>query len=180
VRHGKSFKADQRDVVAKVLTLRGLLADRRGAAAFEFIIIAAFLIFVLLLPIADVAVGALRYMQVKQAMRDLGAFVQYNPPPDLTAFSAATWKTLPATVGAFTAAIGTGFPTSETQINITVSCGTPVNGAAAGPACTAADMANLSTPKYVWMGAHVTLNPIVIKTLTGGPLGYTERLQWPQ
>ena len=69
-----------------MLTLRGLLADRRGAAAFEFLIIAAFLIFVLLLPIADVAVAALRYMQVKQAMRDLGAFVQYNPPPDLTNF----------------------------------------------------------------------------------------------
>ena len=84
MRHRKSFIADQRGAVAKVLTLRGLLADRRGAAAFEFLIIAAFLIFVLLLPIADVAVGALRYMQVKQAMRDLGAFVQYNLPPDLT------------------------------------------------------------------------------------------------
>ena len=79
-----SFIADQRGTGTKVLTLRGLLADRRGAAAFEFIIIAAFLIFVLLLPIADVAVAALRYMQVRQAMRDLGAFVQYNPPPDLT------------------------------------------------------------------------------------------------
>ena len=163
-----------------MLTLRGLLADRRGAAAFEFIIIAAFLIFVLLLPIADVAVAALRYMQVRQAMRDLGAFVQYNPPPDLTNFSAATWKTLPPTVGTFTVTIGTGFPASENQINITVSCGTPVNGAAAGPACTVADMADLSTPKYVWMGAVVKLNPIIIKTLTGGNVGYTERLQWPQ
>ena len=178
MRHGKSFIADQRGAVAKVLTLRGLLADRRGAAAFEFLIVAPFL-FALLLPIADVGVAALRYMQVKQAMRDLGAFVQYNPPPDLTAFSADTWKTLPATVGSFTVAIGTAFPTSETQINITVSCGTPVNGAA-GPACTAANMANLSTPKYVWIGAVVKLNPIVITTLTGGPLVYTERLQWPQ
>ena len=83
-------------------------------------------------------------------------------------------------MGTFTVAIGTGFPTSENQINITVSCGTPVNGATAGPACTAADMANLSTPKYVWMGAVVKLNPIVIKTITGGNVGYTERLQWPQ
>ena len=91
MRHRKSFIADQRGAVAKVLTLRGLLADRRGAAAFEFIIIAAFLIFVLLLPIADVAVAALRYMQVRQAMRDLGAFVQYNQPPDLTTWVAATW-----------------------------------------------------------------------------------------
>ena len=87
MRHRKSFIADQRGTVAKVLTLRGLLADRRGVAAFEFIIIAPFLIFVLLLPIADVAVAALRYMQVRQAMRDLGALVQYNQPPDLTSFS---------------------------------------------------------------------------------------------
>ena len=178
--HKGSLIADQRGAVAKVLTLRGLLADRRGVAAFEFLIIAAFLLFVLLLPIADVAVAALRYMQVRQAMRDLGALVQYNPPPDLTTFSAATWTTLPATVGTFTVTIGTGFPTSENQINITVSCGTPPNGAAAGPACTAADLTNHSTPKYVWMGAVVKLNPIVIKTITGGNLGYTERLQWPQ
>jgi Flp pilus assembly protein TadG len=178
VSHRKSFKADQRGVVAKVLALRGLLADRRGVAAFEFLIVAAFLLFVLLLPIADVGVAALRYMQARQAMRDLGALVQYNPPPDLTTFSAATWTTLPAKVGTFTVAIGTVFPTSETQINITVSCGTP--GATAGPACTTADMANLSTPKYVWMGAVIKLNPIIIKTMTGGNLGYTERLQWPQ
>jgi Flp pilus assembly protein TadG len=177
VRHGNSFITDQRSAVAKVLTLRGLLADRRGVAAFEFLIVAGFLLFVLLLPIADVGVAALRYMQTKQAMRDLGAFVQYNPPPDLTAFSAATWKTLPANVGAFTVAIGTGLPASETQINITVSCGTP--GATAGPACTLADMANLSTPKYVWMGAVINLTPIVLP-ITGGPLSYTERLQWPQ
>ena len=161
----------------KVLTLRGLLADRRGVAAFEFIIIAAFLIFVLLLPIADVAVAGLRYMQVRQAMRDLGALVQYNQPPDLT--NAGTWPTLPTTVGTFSVTIGTVFPTSENQINITVSCGTPVNGAAAGPACTSADLTNPSTPKYVWMGAVVKLNPIVLKTITGGNLGYTERLQWP-
>ena len=94
MRHGKSFIADQRDAVAKVLTLRGLLADRRGAAAFEFLIVAAFLIFALMAPIADVGVAALRYMQVRQAMRDLGAFVQYNPPPDLTKdlTQAGTWQ----------------------------------------------------------------------------------------
>ena len=149
-----------------MLTLRGLLADRRGAAAFEFIIIVPFLIFFLLLPIADVAVGALRYMQVKQAMRDLGALVQYNQPPNLT--SVGTW-TLPATtVGRFSVTIGNVFPASENQINITVSCGTPVAGAEAGPACTPADLTNISTPKYVWMGAVVKLNPIVIKTMTGG------------
>jgi Flp pilus assembly protein TadG len=182
VRHRKSFKADQRGVVAKVLTLRSLLADRRGAAAFEFIIIAAFLIFVLLLPIADVGVAALRYMQVRQALRDLGALVQYpgNQPPDLTTVSADTWTTLPKTMGTFSVTIDSVFPAGENQINITVSCGTPpTTGAAAGPACTSADLSNPSTPKYVWMGAVVKLNPIIIKTFTGGNLSYTERLQWP-
>jgi Flp pilus assembly protein TadG len=171
---------DQRGTGPKVLALRGLLADRRGVAAFEFVLIAAFLLLVLLLPIADVGVAALRYMQVRQAMRDLGALVQYpkNQPPDLTAVSAATW-TLPKMVGTFSVTVGTGFPTGENQINVTVSCGTPTAGAAAGPACTSADLSNASTPKYVWMGAVVILNPIVIKTLTGGNIGYTERLQWP-
>ena len=167
---------DQRGSVAKV-TLRCLLADRRGAASLEFIIIVAFLFFALLLPIADVGVAALRYMQVRQAMRDLGALVQYNQPPDLT--SVGTWPLSATTVGTFSVTIGNVFPTSENQINITVSCGTPVNGAEALPACTPADLTNTSTPKYVWMGAVVKLNPIIIKTLTGGNLSYTERLQWP-
>jgi hypothetical protein len=169
------------NIGTKVLTLRSLLADRRGVAAFEFLIVAAFLLFVLLLPIADVTVAALRYMQVRQAMRDLGALVQYNPPGDLTNVG-TTWTTLTTLhpkVGTFTVTIGTVFPTSENQINITVSCGTPVDGAAAGPACTSTDLTNHSTPKYVWMGAVIKLNPIVIKTITGGNVDYTERLQWP-
>jgi hypothetical protein len=152
----------------------------------EFTIVAVFLISVLLLPIRDLGIAALRYMQVRQAMRDLGALVQYNQPSNLTTVSAATWTTLPATVGppatggTFSVAIGTVFPTSENLINITVSCGPPpVDGAVAGPACTPDDLTNTSTPKYVWMGAVVKLNPIVIKTLTGGNIGYTERLQWP-
>jgi hypothetical protein len=164
------------------LTLRGLLVDRDGAAAFEFIVIAAFLIIVLLLPIADVAVAALRYMQVRQEMRDLGALVQYNPPADLTKPGTA-WTTLPTTAGTFSVTIGTGFPTSENQININVYCGTPpLTGVAPDPlsACKSADLSTTSTPKYVWMGAVVKLNPIVIKTITGGNVGYTERLQWPQ
>ena len=179
MRYGKLFIANQRGTGPKVLTWRGLLADRRGVAALEFFAIAAFLLFVLF-AIADVGVPALRYMQVRQAMRDLGALVQYsrNQPPDLTTVSAATWTTLPATMGTFSVTVGTGFPTVENQINITVSCGTPpTTGAPAGPTCTSADLTNTSTPKYVWMGAVVKLNPIVIKTITGGNVGYTERLQ---
>jgi Flp pilus assembly protein TadG len=182
VSHMKSIIADQRGTGPKVLTLRGLLADRRGVAAWEFIIIAPFLVFGLLLPIADVGVAALRYMQVRQALRDLGALVQYpsNQPFDLTAISAATWTTLPTTMGTYSVTIGSGFPAGENQINITVSCGTPpTTGAVAGPACASADLSNPSTPKYVWMGAVVRLNPIVITTFTGGNFSYTERLQWP-
>ena len=161
-----------------MFTLRGLLADRRGVAAFETVVVAAFLLFFLLLPIADVGVAALRYMQVRQAMRDLGALVQYNQPPDLT--SVGTWTLPTTTVGTFSVTINTVFPASENRINITVSCGPPpVNGTEAGRACTSADLTNTSTPKYVWMGAVVKLNPIVIKTISGGNISYTERLQWP-
>jgi Flp pilus assembly protein TadG len=182
VSHMKSFIANQHGTGPKVLTLRGLLADRRGVAAWEFIIIVPILLFALLLPIADVGVAALRYMQVRQAMRDLGALVQYptNQPSDLTTVSADTWPKLPTTMGTFSVTIGSVFPAGENQINITVSCGTPpTTGAAAGPACTSANLSNPSTPKYVWMGAVVKLNPIIIKTFTGGNLSYTERLQWP-
>jgi Flp pilus assembly protein TadG len=178
----KLLVASQRGAGPRLLALRGLLADRRGVAAWEFIIVLPLLLFVLLLPIADVGVAALRYTQVRQAMRDLGALVQYqgNQPPDLTAVSAATWKTLPAMMGTFSVTINNQFPAVENQINITVSCGPPpTTGAVAGPACKAADMTNPSTPKYVWMGAVVKLNPIIIKTLTGGNLSYMERIQWP-
>jgi hypothetical protein len=164
----------------KVLALNGLRADRRGVAAFEFTVIAAFLLFVLLLPIGDVGVAALSYMQVRQAMRDLGGLVQYNQPPNLTTVSAATWTTLPTAVGPFSVQVGTRFPTVTNQINITVSCGTPPTTGAAGPACTSADLTDTSKTKYVWMGAVIQLHPIIIKTLTGGSLGYTERLQWPR
>jgi hypothetical protein len=148
----------------------------------EFIIVAAFLLFVLLLPIADVGVAALSFMQARQAMRDLGGLVQYpqNQPPDLTTVSAATWTTLPTAVGTFSVQVGTGFPTVPNQINITVSCGTPPTKGAAGPACTSADLTDTSKTKYVWMGAVIQLHPIVIKTFTGGNLAYTERLQWPR
>jgi hypothetical protein len=142
----------------------------------EFVVVALSLILVLVLPIYDLGVAALRYMQVRQAMRDLGALVQYNSK--LT--SVGTWTLPTTTVGMFSVAINTVFPTSANQINITVSCGTPPTaGAVAGPACTPTDMTNTSTTKYVWMGAVVKLNPIVIKTLTGGNISYMERLQWP-
>jgi Flp pilus assembly protein TadG len=173
----KSFIANQLGTGPKLLALRGLLADRRGGAALETVIITPVLLFALSFPIADMGVAAFSYMQVEQAMRDLGALVQYKQPPDLT--NVGNW-TLPTTsVGTFSVAIGAVFPTSEKLINITVSCGTPVKGAVAGPACTSADLTDTSKPKYVWMGAVIKLNPKVIKSLTGGNIGYTERLQWP-
>jgi hypothetical protein len=97
ISHKKSFIANQRGTGPKLLTLRGLLADRRGGAAFEFIAIALSLSLVLLLPMADVGVAALSYMQTRQAMRDLGALVQYNQPPDLT--NVGTWTLPTNTVG---------------------------------------------------------------------------------
>src|SRR5207237_7871481 len=106
-----------------------------------------------------------------------GALAQYKQPPDIT--HADTWPALPATVGNFSVATGRVFPTTDNQINITVSCGTPAAGDVPGVACTAADLTSISTPKYVWMGAVVKLNPFVLKFFTGGNVGYTERLQWP-
>jgi hypothetical protein len=151
--------------------------SRRGTAALEFVIVASVLLFSFLFPIGDLAVAGLTYIRTKEAIRELGAFAQYNPPSDLTDVSSKNWTNLPTKVGDFTVAIGTQFPTGTKTINITVSCGTPPsNGVVAGAACTSANLTDHSVPKYVWMGSKVTLSPMVLKTLTGSNISYTERL----
>lgn len=59
-------------------------ADQRGAVAFEMLIVFAFLIFILLLPLADVAIAGFRYISAWQALRAFGQSIQYSPPDDVT------------------------------------------------------------------------------------------------
>ena len=61
-----------------------LIADQRGAVAFEMMFVYLFLMGCLLLPLADVAIAGLQYIYSFQALRAFGHSIQYAPPPDVT------------------------------------------------------------------------------------------------
>jgi hypothetical protein len=140
------------------------IADQRGAAALEMLIVYLFLGTSLLLPLADISVAGLQYASAWQALRALGQQIQYNPPPDVTAW--ASWKSaLPTSVG--------GYPIN----NLQVLC---------SDAVTACSAANTASPKYYSYTTTVTLAPMVLRSVlcTSGnanpcsfTLPYSERFQ---
>jgi hypothetical protein len=153
-----------------------MLSDRHGVATMEFAVIGT-LVIALLLPISDVAALALTYMRTFQAMRNVAAYAQYNPPPDITA--PTDWPNLPNTMEGFsvaaqssTAAPAASPPGSSIGINITVLCGDPP-----GAACTAADVANAAKQKWYYLSARLRLDPLYLAGLTGGVISYSERFQ---
>jgi hypothetical protein len=143
----------------------------------EFGILAGVII-LLSLPIADLAAAAITYIRVDQAMRNLAAWVHYNPPPDIT--NPATWPSLVSVAKpmsgfavvaqATTSPPAASAPGSTISIYITVRCGDPP-----GAACTPADVANSASVKWYALSANVQLNPIFLSSLTGGVLSYSER-----
>ena len=50
-----------------------------------------FLLFSLLLPLADVAIAGFQYISAMQALRAFGQSIQYSPPPDFT--NTSDWVT---------------------------------------------------------------------------------------
>jgi hypothetical protein len=144
-----------------------LLADQRGAVAFEMPIVYLFLIMSLLLPLSDLAVFGFKFISAWEALRAFGEYVQYNPPPDVT--SASTWASgLPTSVA--------GYPIN----NVQVLCG----DTSAGAACTSTNVA-LPT-KYYSYATTVTLAPMVLRSVLctssntnpcSFTLPYTERFQ---
>jgi hypothetical protein len=147
----------------------------------EFGILSAVII-LLLLPIADVAAAAITYIGAYQGMRNVAAWTQYNPPPDLT--TPATWPRLaniPVMSGfAVTPQALTGAPpqpstpSGTVNIYITVLCGDPP-----GAACSAADAQTPTTPKWSYLSASVKMNPIFLNlpVLNGGTISYSVRFQ---
>jgi hypothetical protein len=139
-----------------------LLADRRGAVAFEMLWVFSFMLFSLLFPAADLAVAGFQYISALEALRGFGEYVQYNPPSDVT--SPSTWWTgLNKTVGAYTIS----------PVNGGVICGET------GQACATG---NLASPKYYTYTTTVTLTPMVLKkwlcpTSCTYTLSYSERFQ---
>jgi hypothetical protein len=145
-----------------------LLADQRGAVAFEMLFVFQFMVLGLLFPAADLAVASFQFISAREALRGFGEYVQYNPPPDVTSTSA--WVS-----GLQTAVAG------YTIGNVKVLCG----NTGAGVACTAANVPTSPT-KYYSYTTTVTLAPMVLKSVlcTSGnanpcsfTLSYSERFQ---
>jgi hypothetical protein len=138
-----------------------LIADQRGAVAFETIIVYFFMCFSLLLPLADVAIAGFQYISAWQALRAFGQYVQYNNPPDPT--SPGTWASgLQKTISGYT--IG----------NIQVMCGD------ANAVCSSGNVT--LTPKYYTFSTTVTLAPMVLRSVLCPSsctytLPYSERFQ---
>jgi hypothetical protein len=67
------------------------IADQRGAVAFEVPAVWLMLMFLILLPLADLAVATFKFITARQALRNFGTYLQYNPPPDVTNLSQGNW-----------------------------------------------------------------------------------------
>ena len=136
------------------------IADRRGAVAFETLIVYPVLVAFLLMPLAELAAAGFQLVSAWSALRGFGQYVQYYNPlgPDGT----VTWRPgLQTTVA--------GYPIS----NIQVICGD------AGAACSSS---NIASPKYITFTTTVTLAPIVWRrvlcpTTCTYTLPYSERFQ---
>ncbi|MGY4258881.1 Flp pilus assembly protein TadG [Bradyrhizobium sp. USDA 4516] len=144
---------------------RSLIADQRGAVAFEMPSVYLFLILVVLVPLADLGIAYYQYSSAWEALRAFGQSIQYSPPTDVT--STSTWSTTARNKA------DSRYPISVVQ----VMCGDSVTLCATG---------NTGSPKYYSYSTTVTLAPIVLRSVlcTSGntnsctfTLPYTERFQ---
>lgn len=138
-----------------------VIADQRGAVAFEMPIVFIFLMFSLALPLADVAIAGFKLISAHQALRDMGQRTQYSPPADVTdATVISDWKS--------------GLPTAISGYTITpqVYCGSP--GTLAPCSSGAA-----SIVKYYKFSTTFTLTPMVLGSVLckSCTITYTQRFQ---
>ena len=134
-----------------------LIADQRGAVAFEMPFVYAVVIFTMLLPLADVAIAGIRYISAWEALRAFGQSIQYSPPTDMANTSSWTSTAL--------AKADPKYPIPSIQL----VCG---NGNAA---CSAG---NTASPKYYSYTTTVTLSPLVLRSVlctsgAGDPCTFT-------
>ena len=121
-----------------------------------------FLISFLLVPLADMAIAGFQYISAYQALRDLGQYVQYHAPPDITNWS--TWKSsLPTTISNYTI----------DSASIHVVC---------GDAKIDCSPTNTVAPMYYTYTTKITLSPMVLRpVLCNGnctkTLSYSERFR---
>ena len=142
---------------------RSLIRDQRGAVSFEMPFVSLFLIMLLLLPLADMAMAGFKFVSAWESLRAFGQAIQYDPPSDLS--STTTWQST---------AIGKAdsrYPISNFQI----ICGD------GGAVCTAANAPTASI-KYFSYSTSITLTPMVLSSVLCSPsctytLSYSERFQ---
>lgn len=141
------------------------VADQRGAVAFEMPFVYAVVIFILLLPLADIAIAGFRYISAWEALRAFGQSIQYSPPTDFT--DTSSWAS---------SAIAKADPKYPIP-NIQLVC---------GDAQAACSTGNTASPKYYSYTTTVTLSPIVLQSVlctSGGgnsctfTLSYSQRFQ---
>jgi hypothetical protein len=117
------------------------VADQRGAVAFEMPFVFGFMILVLLLPLADMAIAGFQFISAWGALRSFGQSIQYSPPLDVT--NASTW---------IADAIKNADPDYPIPIqSFRILCGD--NNAA----CSSG---NTASPKYYSYATTVTLAPM--------------------
>ncbi|BBC01178.1 MULTISPECIES: hypothetical protein [Bradyrhizobium] len=121
------------------------LADQRGAAALEVPAIWLFLMLIILLPLADIAVAGFQFISARQALRNFGQSILYAPPPDVT--NASAWSSTA------TAKADSRYPIPSIQL----ICGD------SNAVCTSAN-SGADQPKYYVYSTTVTLTPIVTRT----------------
>ncbi|WP_141342764.1 hypothetical protein [Bradyrhizobium sp. USDA 3458] len=137
------------------------LRDQRGAVAFEMPFVYVFLIMVLLLPLADLAMAGFTFVSAWESLRAFGQSIQYDPPSDLG--STTTWKTTAINKA------DSRYPIS----NFRIICGDT------DADCSAT---NTVSPKYYFYTTSITLAPMVLNSLLCSPsctytLSYSERFQ---
>ena len=126
-----------------------LLADRRGAVAFEMPIVYLVVMISVFLPLVDVAIFGFQFVSAWEALRNFGQYVQYNPPPDVT--STSSWaSSLPTSFS--------GYPIN----NVQVLCAD--GNAGAGAPCTSANIST-SPNKYYTYNTTVTVAPMVLRSV---------------
>src|SRR6476660_204207 len=135
-----------------------LIADKRGVASFELIIVYPFLLIGLMLPLADLAIAGFQFNSAYQALRDMGQRTQYSTPDATDPNSISAWqRSLPTTVGGY-------------AITVTIKC---------GDAGTAPPCAGTAFPKYYTFQTSFSLSPMVLGSLLCGTctVNYSQRFQ---
>jgi Flp pilus assembly protein TadG len=137
------------------------IADQRGAVALEMPFVYIFLMFSLLLPLADLAIAGFQFISAREALRAFGQSIQYSPPSDFTDTSSWASSAL--------AKADSRFPISSIQL-------------ICGDSNLACSSTNTVPPKYYSYTTTVTLSPIVLRSVLCASsctytLPYSERFQ---